>query len=76
MVQTMTFTNSSATGSVSESTVSTATAPGLFARGALTFGVPVTSTVDLVARGGVHLSSFGFWGHFGSVTVGPRFTFR
>jgi hypothetical protein len=71
---TRTVTNSSLSGSSSETTVSTKPQPVLYLRGVGTVGFPISSSLDLVARVGVHLaSSGGFATDFLSGTAGLRF---
>jgi hypothetical protein len=71
---TRTVTNSSLSGSSSETTVSTELQPVLYLRGMGTVGFPISSALDLVARVGVHLaSSGGFATDFLSATAGLRF---
>jgi hypothetical protein len=72
---TRTVTNSSLTGSSSSSTESSDIQPILYLRGVGTVGVPISTSLDLVARLGVHVaSSGGFATDFLSATAGLRFT--
>ena len=69
-----TVTNSSLTGTSSETTVSSERQPVLYVRGVGTLGFPISSSLDLVGRLGIHLaSSGGFATDFLSATVGLRF---
>jgi len=68
-----TVTNSSLTGA-SSSTVTNTIEPLLFVRGVATAGIPISTSLDLVARLGIHLgSSGGFETAYLSATVGLRF---
>ena len=69
-----TVSNSSLTGSSSETTVSSEHQPVLYVRGAGTLGFPISRSLDLVARAGIHVaSSGGFATDFLSATAGLRF---
>jgi hypothetical protein len=67
-----TYTNSSMTGPVSMTTVSSQTRPVLYARAVGTFGVPLNRSFDLLASLGLHVTSEEIDTGFGSVTIGLR----
>ncbi|HET6147881.1 MAG TPA: hypothetical protein VFH68_10145 [Polyangia bacterium] len=69
---TTTVTNSSVTGSLSETTVSTQVQPALYARAVGAIGLSISDDLDLVARLGVHLASSGLVTDFLSATAGVR----
>src|SRR5262249_29060800 len=70
---TSTYTNDSATGASSTTTVSGQATPALYARAALTAGVPVGRSFDFVAGLGLHAGTYGFETAYGTVTTGLRF---
>jgi hypothetical protein len=71
---TRTVTNSSLTGSSSDTTVTNTVQPVLYLRGVGTLGFPISRSLDLVTRFGVHLaSSGGSSTDFVSATAGLRF---
>jgi hypothetical protein len=65
-------TNSSTTGTTTETTVTLEPIPGLYARVQGTVGVHIAQAFDLVAQLGVHLASGGLGGSFLGSTVGMR----
>jgi len=69
---TTTVSNSTVTGTASETTLTTQVQPALYVRAVGSLGVPISDDLDLVARLGIHLTSNGRNTDFLSATAGVR----
>ena len=72
LVQTQSFSNSSTMGTTAVLESSTGTVPGLYARGTLGAGTPISSSLDVVARLTGHLSTEALSDDFLALTAGIR----
>ena len=72
LVATSTVMNSSLTGTSSTSSVSTGDRPEIYLRAGVAAGYPLTSSLDLFAGAGAHISSGGRTLDYLSATIGVR----